>query len=647
MRTKRDKRKSRRTSQTQDRRRRGPEPEPKTGHTRFEQTLALPILIIIAGAAVYANSFDGVFVFDDSVHIVQNERIVDLSDLPKVLSGKRPVVDLSLAVNYAVGELEPTGYHAVNLAVHLLAALALYGVINQTLRLGTVRKRFGSLSPWLPLAVSVIWVVHPLQTQSVTYVVQRAESMMGLFYLATLYCVVRGTKSRRSLVWYVAAVASCGLGMGCKAVMVSAPIVTLLFDRLLITGSFKETLRSRWALYVGLFATWAVLWLTGIGPGVLDPARRGATVGFGFHGMTPIEYGLTQFGVLVHYLRLSLWPHPLCLDYGWPIARTAIRIVPPALIILVLLAGTVFALIRRPWLGFFGVWFFAVLAPTSTVIPIKDTLFEHRMYLPLAAVVVLVVALVHAVLGRMVAEKPKRRAVASVLVTVVCLALGAKTIARNRVYHTAERLWRDVAATRPNNARAFENLGTVLMVNNRIEDAIPEYQRAVALDPDFVSAQCNLANALSQTGKFEDAIRHYDEVLRVDPFHPDANINRAHALDRSGHVDEAIEAYEAAAALDPASVSPEFLARVHANLASVLANQGELDGAVVSYREAVRLNPDYALAYYWWGVVLFKQGRLDEAIARFNKTLSLEPTHAGARRRLEQALEQKSRLAPH
>jgi len=599
---------------------------------------ALPLVIVVAALGAYASGFAGVFVFDDTVHIVQNERIRDLANLGAIMSGKRPVVFATLAINHALGGLKPWGYHAVNLGIHVLAALALYGVISRTLRLDGVRRRLGVISPWVPFCAALIWAVHPLQTQSITYVIQRGESMMGLFYLLTLYCIVRGAGSPRSSAWYVAAIGSCTLGMGCKAVMVTAPFVALLFDLVFVGPSFRETIRRRWALYVGLAATSGVLWHTGIAPGVLDPSRERATVGFGYQGITPIEYGLTQFGVLVHYLRLSFWPHPLCLDYDWPVARSAGRIVPYALVIVTLLGGTIWALVRRPWLGFLGAWFFIILAPTSTIVPIKDTLFEHRMYLPLAAVVMLVVIGVRAALHRVVNSTASRRMVATVIVVNVTVALGTATFARNRVYHSAESLWRNVAEARPNNARAFENLGTVLMVERRIEEAIPEYRQAVALDPDFVSARNNLANALSQTQRHEEAIGHYAEVLRVDPLHPEAHINRAHAFDRLGRTREAIEAYRAATRLDPTKVTPKFLARAHANLASVLANQGDLDGAIMEYRESVRLRPDYDVAHYWWGMVLFQQGKLDEAIERFRTVLEINPNHQDARRALDRAL---------
>ena len=352
----------------------------------------LGLLVLVAGVLVYCNSFDGSFVFDDGPDIVDKEEIRRLWPIWGHLArGSRPLVDLSLAINYHIGQLDVWGYHAFNLVVHLLAGLTLFGVVRRTLLLEGLRSSFGRSAHWLALAVSLIWVVHPLQTESVTYVIQRAESMMGLFYLLTLYGVIRGSRSQWAWWWYAGAGVACALGMSSKPVMITAPFVVLLYDRIFLSRSFAAVLRRRWGLYAVLVASWLVLARSGIIQGVLNPDPRPPTVGLGYQGFSPMEYAFTQPGVILHYLRLSFWPHPLCLDYRWPVETAPLAIAAPALVILALLALTVWALWRRPRLAFLGAWFFLVLAPTSSIIPIQDVAFEHRMYLPLAGVVVLVV----------------------------------------------------------------------------------------------------------------------------------------------------------------------------------------------------------------------------------------------------------------
>ena len=215
-------------------------------------------IIALAALAVYANSFNGAFVFDDipwilvdpGVHKLWPLTDVLFSSNPNFVSG-RPVVNLTIAVNYVLGGTDPRGYHAFNIAIHILAGLTLFGIVRRTLAMPVLRDRFAAAATPLALAVALVWIVHPLQTAAVTYVIQRTEALVGLFYLLTLYCVIRGTESGRSWRWYAAAVAACFLGMGTKEVMVTAPVVVLLYDRTFLSGSFAAALTRRWGLYLG------------------------------------------------------------------------------------------------------------------------------------------------------------------------------------------------------------------------------------------------------------------------------------------------------------------------------------------------------------------------------------------------------------
>jgi len=174
------------------------------------------VLVVCAGFYAYHNSLHGAFVFDDEVAILTNPSIRQFWPLWSVLSApagtvvsRRPIVNVSFAINYALGGLNVWGYHVVNAGIHILAALALYGIVRRTLRRPGLRERYGEGTAWLALAVALVWVVHPLQTESVNYTTQRTELLMGLFFLLTLYCVIRGAESSsRATAWYVVAVLS-------------------------------------------------------------------------------------------------------------------------------------------------------------------------------------------------------------------------------------------------------------------------------------------------------------------------------------------------------------------------------------------------------------------------------------------------------
>ena len=604
------------------------------------KTILAAAALVAFGAAAYFNSFRGVFLFDDKGSILENTAIRHLWPLGPILRGPRPVADLTFAANYAIGDLHATGYHLVNLAVHILAALTLFGIVRRTLSLPPLAERFGSAASALALAVALLWIVHPLQTESVTYIVQRAESLMGLLYLLTLYCAIRGFASPNHRgAWHAAAIAACALGMGVKAVMVTAPLVVLAYDRLFVTPSLKGALRRSARLYLGLAAAWLILALlvTRI------PAR--STAGFGMELLTPWQYARTQFGVIVHYLVLSFRPWPLCLDYGWPVAWDLRDILPPALLVTALLGATIACLRRASPLAFPSVWFFLILAPTSSIMPIHDLCFEHRMYLPLAGVIALVVTGAYA-LGRRALElvvpagqrESGRRlgiAVAAISCLVVAGFLCSLTVLRNQLYENEATIWKDVTNHQPRNARAYLNLGCALVGQNQNEEAIGCFLRALKIKQGYPATHENLGLtltavgraaahnylgiALSELGRYDEAAGNFVEGLALQPDDPLAQCSFGNTLIALGRTSEAIAHYRKAIEL-----KPEF-ADAHYDLARALADQGKPDEAISEYQEALRLVPDNGQAHNNVARLLALQGRPAEALAHYREALRLLP----------------------
>ncbi len=304
------------------------------------------------------------------------------------------MVNFSLAVNYALEGTVVWGYHAVNLAIHILAGLALYGIVRRTLLSPVLREQFGACAMRLALAVAVLWTVHPLQTEAVTYISERCESLMGLFYLLTLYCFIRGTDTQKSSWWFALSVVACLLGMASKEVMVTAPVMVLLYDRTFISGSFREAWTQHRPLYLGLASTWVLL-------GCLMAGLHYRGAGYGL-GIPWWAYALIECRVVVRYLWLAIWPHLLVFDYGEFVAtRHFAEVAPYALALVVLAASVLIELRRRPAIGLIGAWFFVILAPTSSVVPVEgQPMAEHRMYLPLVAVVTLTVIGIDKLWGR-------------------------------------------------------------------------------------------------------------------------------------------------------------------------------------------------------------------------------------------------------
>lgn len=610
-----------------------------------------PVALIAATIAAYQGSFAGVFLFDDVRHILQNERITAILPLTRFLASPRPITELSLAVNYAAGEFDPWGYHLVNLILHLLAGLLLFGLVRRSVGLAGAKPTGGvvngappSRAAYVAFAAALLWMLHPLNTQAITYVVQRAESLMGMFYLAMLYALARSAGSARPAAWHALAVVCCALGMGAKPVMVTAPIAALLYDRAFLGGTWRAVARRRWALHLALVATWSVPLLTGVVRGVLDTSQSAdATVGFGVAGVSAMQYAATQCGVVLHYLRLAVWPHPLCLDYDWPLLDSFAGAAPAVVGVIGLIALAIAAWVRKPAIGFAPLAFFLLLAPTSSFIPIKDPAFEHRMYLPLAAVVVMVTLGTWDLFDRLRYQGAARVLAPAVLLAVVALSEGFTTGRRNADYHDALAMWRSVADARPTNARAHNNVGIELERRGRFDEAMAAYRRAIEIAPDLAEAHYNLAIGLRREGRLDEAIAHFGEAVQYDPFSAENHLMLGNALSDAERLSEAADAFLGAIAAAEAGVAASssdhnarsMLAKAHFNLANTFARMGNNLEAIAEYRRAIEADPKHAGAYFGLGRSLERIGRATEAIEPLRRCLELTPDYGPAQRALD------------
>jgi tetratricopeptide (TPR) repeat protein len=591
------------------------------------KTLLAVGVIIATGLVCYANSFGGPFIFDDRPSILENPSLDSLAAAwfppPNITTTGRPVLNVTFALNRAISGDAVWSYHAINLLVHVLAALVLFGVMRRTLRQPVLAGRFGAVARELALLVALLWLVHPLQTESVTYIVQRAESLAGLFYLLTLYGLIRSAGSERPGRWHALTAGACIFGMACKEVMVSAPLMALLYDRTFLVGSFREAWRVRRRLYLLLAATWLPLaWL------VAGTEGRGGSAGFATD-VSAWHYLLTQCQAVVHYLRLGCWPQPLVLDYGTAVVQHPSEVWWQALLLLGLFLATVVALIRRPVWGFAGVWFFATLAPSSSFVPVAtQTIAEHRMYLPLVLLAAVVVLLPHAALGRR----------SWWLVGAAIAVAATLTIARNADYRSALAIWTDTAAAQPQNARAHYNLSIELTAAGRATEAVAQLEEALRLQPDYPEAHLNLGNALGAMGRRSEARGHYEAALRAQPDYAEALVSLGYWFAGEGQFNDAIACYGRALQLRPDY--PE----AHNNLGESLARMGDLAGAAVHFETALRAKPTYAEAHNNLAGILLQQGRQEEAIPHFATALRQKPDLAEAHSNLAYALLQTGRL---
>lgn len=628
-------------------------------------------LLAAATTAAYLNTFSVPFLFDDRISIVVNPTIRSLwppwaaFDPPSgglTVSG-RPLVNFSLALNHAFSGQAVWSYHAVNLLIHVVAALLLFSVVRRTLIQSAACARFAPAALPLALAIAGCWALHPIQTESVTYLSQRAESLAGLLILLTFYAFIRAVapppagissdppaaNHRRG--WLTLSVAACLLGMATKEVMAVVPLLVLLYDRAFVAGSFRAALRLRLWYYLAMAGTWLLLvWLVVRASGV-----RGNTAGFGL-GVSGWSYALTQFKAVTLYLRLAVWPSPLVFDYGTATVAGFAAVWGRAVFIGLLLAAALFAGWRRPALGFVAIAFFALLAPSSSFVPIvSQTMAAHRMYLPLAAILILLVLGSYLVAGRRVWP----------LWAACALGLAGMTFRYNRVYQSEFTLWHDVIAKLPENPRGHVNLAIALLDADRPAEALAEARLAVGLSPEEAEAQTVLGVALARTGHPAETLAQAARAARLWPDDPDTLANYGIALAQSFRPAQALAFCQRAVALRPSD------ARLHSNLSVVLGQLGRWADAIVEIKSALRLAqgsadtpalrtnlanalfksgrlseaiPEYeavlklsdgtAEIHFQLGLALGLSGRTAEAIAQFQTVLRLDPRHAGARQAL-------------
>ena len=587
-------------------------------------SLLCGLVIVVAGAIAYSNSFRGVFLLDDFGHIVTSESIKGVFPLIEHWQADRPLVHLTLSINYAISGLDTWSYHVFNLLVHLGAGLVLMGLARRLLLLRPAGLDVRS-AVIISFVIALLWTIHPLQTQSVTYIIQRGESMMGLFYLLTLYGFVRGAEGGRSWAWYSLSVLACAAGMVTKEAMVTAPVMVFLVDAIFISRSWVAPLKRRWPLYLLLVSTIGFLAAQGLFSDILHGSRKhGADIGFQVAGLSPIRYLLTQPEVILHYLRLCFWPYPQCFDYGWQAVSDWRQAVLPGLVILAMLAATVALLLRRPDFGFLGAWWFIILAPTSSIVPIKDFAFEQRMYLPLAAVIAAVL-----LAGRRLIRKRMSAPLAvrlnAALVVIVAMTLGARTIRRNADYASASVMWADVVRQRPSHVRAWNYLGVGLAVEGRQEEAIWAYESALALEPGSEEVHSNLARALVKAGRAAEALPHFQESLRKSP--GDANLHHSYAiaLEKTGRIDESLAEYRRTLELEPGHPFARY------NMGLALKAAGRWEEAARAFAESTRADPGDASGFYQLGYCLTQLGRKSEATAALQTALRLNPADRATR----------------
>jgi tetratricopeptide (TPR) repeat protein len=649
--------------------------------------------LVAAGAAAYANSLAGPFVCDDLQSIPDNPTIRHLWPILRLLHPPgggttvdgRPVLNVSLALNYALSGNAVWSYHLTNLLIHVLAAAVLFGLVRRTAdRLarwgaqpagGTVQgvagdgaRRGGLCSGGegaaLALAIALLWELHPLQTESVTYMIQRAESLMGLFYLLTLYGAVRAAESegRATLGWRLVSWLACLLGMGTKEVMVSAPVIVLAYEGFFIAGSWRAALRQRPGYYLALAATWIPLAVL-----VMHSGLRGGSTGPDAEA-TYVGYWLTQPGAIARYLRLAFWPTGQVFNYGAVWVKSAASVIPAGCLVLGLAGATAWGWRQRrraggALVGFLGLWFFAVLAPTSFVPGSAQTVTEHRMYLPLIPVLAAAAwGLVR--LGRRL--RLWGPAAVALLGFALALPCAWATHRRNRDYVSWIALYGRDVERQPESPFAQTGLGIAYGRAGRFAEAVPHLEAAIRLKPGWGVPEYALGLVMEQTLRPAEAEPHLRRAILGYPEEYAYREALFICLILQGRKDEAMAGLvpwvrsrpRAAANLEAMArewtlkaqtaegiALSEALVRalpdepiLRSDLGVALAKAGRWPEAAECYREALRRNPADAATHFNLAAALIAEQRTAEAVDEYRAALRFRPDFPSAHCNLGDAL---------
>ena len=639
------------------------------------------ILITVLAGVIYSNIYHCPFVFDDASSIVENVKIRDLTNFFsfEAFLKSRSIVNHTLALNYRFGKLNVFGYHLINVLIHVINGIIVYFLaltifkqlanVPQSSNPKIPQFLNSSIPQLISLFSALIFVAHPIQTQAVTYTVQRYASLAAMFYMGSVFFYlkarvrqqrseVRGRRSEvrghpgemRSAVVNEFHRAGRSEGRGGFSFVLSAYFALSILCGLLAFMSKQNTASLPGAIilveYLFIDRTWQgwkkkILWFT--------PAFILFTIfvlyvcGFfsGAHeGRGLLEdisdlmqetelvsrwsYLCTQFNVLVIYIRLLFLPIGQNLDYAYPFKSGFFDgYTPLAFMFLAGLAALgILNRKKRPIITFGIFWFFITLSVESGIIPIRDALFEHRLYLPMFGFALIVSCLLFYLL-------PKKRLWAVVISVSVIVSLGTATYLRNMIWQDGLTLWSDVVSKNPENHRGHYNMGHALARQGSLKEAIGHFSEAVRIKPNCAKAHYNLGNALERQGSLKEAIGHFSEAVRIKPNFVVGHYNLGHALARQGSLKEAIGHFSEAVRIKPNYTEARY------NLGVVLARQGNLKEAIKHFSEALRIRPEDEKIHNSLGISLMLQGNLKEAARHFSEALRIKPDYGKARRNLE------------
>jgi tetratricopeptide (TPR) repeat protein len=592
----------------------------------------------------YSNTFNVPFLFDDTVYIVENPTIKDFgyfmdtskADGLKIATVTRRYLDtryvgfLSFWANYKLGGFNPQSYHAVNITLHVLCSMLLYVIVRLTF--GTPALRSSALESHqsiIALFTALLFAVHPLQTEAVTYISQRVGLLAAFFYLGSVasYAGSRLNAGRSTKYFlYALCFVSALLAMKSKENAFTLPLALVLYELLFL----NTARRKRILLLLPLLLTMAIIPFEYISErleqgdlsSALSEASRLDT------DMPRTDYMLTQFTVIAKYIRLIVFPVGQNLDYNWPEYHSLLapRVMLSFVLIMAMLSLACLLLYRsrngdvtQRLAGFGIIWFFLSLSVESSAIPISEIIFEYRVYLPSAGFIVATVTSVFIVVHKLNGRWRKAGQWSIAALSIITITLMGTTYARNTVWQNEISLWGDVVEKSPDKARGHLNLGKAYLDKGLIDKSLEHLLFAVKLAPDSALAHNNLGLAYINNGMPDKGIEHCRKALEFDPNLYLAYNNLGLAYYLKGMTVQAIDNYRTSI-----KIKPDYAVAYH-NLGNVYIQIAQYDNAIKIFDKVMKINPYIAGTYHSLGYSYYMKGNIEEAIKHYKTAIGLQP----------------------
>ena len=596
-----------------------------SGLSNQRYRLFVLISIIACGFLIYSNTFTCSFHFDDQTSIVQNRAIRNILDLRAIWNfwPDRFITYLSVAFNYHFHQLNVVGYHLFNLVVHLTSSILVWWFVLLTFSTPVMKgEKIAQHADILAFFAGMIFLTHPIQTQAVTYIIQRASSLAALLYLASLSFFIKsrllqqqGRNPAASRLFYCGSLIAAAMAMFTKAPAITLPFMALLYE-IYFLKSKKEDKRKYPVL---LLLTVFIIPLTFFLTKSVDFVHMKRTVEIPAD-ISSLQYLLTQSRVMVTYLRLFFFPINQNFIYDYKIAGSLLDLhVLASLIFLFSILAIAFKLFRKNRLISFGIfWFFLTLLPESSFIPIRDVIFEHRLYLPAAGFSLFLTSLIYYLFK----NSTLKSVIIALLIITSCYAI--LTYRRNFIWKDELTLWNDVVLKSPDREIAYNQRGDAYMDLDNIPEALNDYNKAIEINPDYADAYNNRGNVYKAQGKIQRALDDFNKVIEIEPNPADAYNNRGNVYKEQGDIQQALADYNKAIEIDPG------LEGIYVNRASIYKVQGKIQQALADYNKAIEINPNRASIYNNRGNIYKNQGKIQLALADYNKAIEINPNYAYA-----------------